>query len=193
MTTYAQLQTDFPLWSKRTDLASMISGFVGLFEAKVNRKLRTRRQETSFTGTINASSKIALPSDWAAFKTLWQANYESAPCRVQSMESVVASDRTSGTPTMYAIDGTNVRFNGAGDMLGIYYATVPGLVANASNWLSTAAYDSYLFGVLSEASLYQMDEERALLYQARADTALQEIINTDHRDRFSGPIEARAR
>ena len=115
MTTYAQLQTDFPLWAKRTDLASMISGFVGLFEIKANRKLRTRRQETSFTGTINASSKIALPSDWAAFKSMWQENYESAPCRVQSLESVVASDRTSGTPTMYAIDGTNVRFNGAAE------------------------------------------------------------------------------
>ena len=193
MTTYAQLQADFPLWAKRTDLASMIPGFVTLFEAKVSRKMRTRRQETAFTGTINASNKIALPSDWVAFKTLWPTNYENSPCLVQSLESVVATARTDGPPTKYAIDGTNVRFNGSGDIEGVYYAAVPGLVANATNWLSVAAYDAYLFGVLSEASLYELDEQRASVYLARSDAALQEVVRTDTRDRFSGQLETRVR
>ena len=191
MTTYAQLQADFPGQSKRTDLGALLPGFVALFEARANRKLRTRRQETSFAGTI-AGDVVSLPADFLAFKTLWADGSESAPLRAQSLDTVAATP-TGGRPTLYAVGAASVRFNGAGAVSGIYYAAVPGLVANSSNWLSVAGYDAYLFGVLAEASLYQMDEQRAGVYLARADGVLQEILNTDMRDRFSGPLQTRSR
>lgn len=190
--TYAQLQSDFPRWSKRTDLDPLLASFIALFESRANRRLRTRQQETSFTGTI-AANTIALPSGWLAFKTLWPDGYESATLKPQSLESVISRDRSSGIPTLYAIDGANVRFDGSGDITGVYYTAVPGLVANASNWLSVVAYEAYLFGVLSEAELYAQDEQRAAVYRARADSILQDVSDTDKRDRFSGPLVSRVR
>jgi len=76
---------------------------------------------------------------------------------------------------------------------GVYYQSVPGLVAAGSNWLCTAAYDAYLFGVASEAHLYLLDEARAAAFYARADDVLNNITETDRRDRFQGPLVARVR
>ena len=191
MTTYAQLQADFPGWAKRTDLAALIPGFVALFEARAGRKLRTRCQETSFAGTI-ASSVIALPAGFLAVKTLWADGGDNAALKAQGLE-IVAATSTGGRPTLYAVGGSSVRFNGVGAVSGIYYAAVPSLVLTGTNWLSVQSYDAYLFGVLAEASMYQMDEQRAGVYLARADGVLQDVINTDSRDRFSGPLQSRTR
>ena len=193
MTTYAQLLTDVPAWINRSDLSAYIPTFVSLFEARVNRRLRVRQMEASFTGTIDANNLIALPSDWMAFKALWVDGYEGVPLKPQSLESVVSQQATSGAPYFYAIDGDSVRFDGSGDVTGVYYQSVPGLVAAGSNWLCTAAYDAYLFGVASEAHLYLLDEARAAAFYARADDVLNNITETDRRDRFQGPLVARVR
>jgi hypothetical protein len=191
MTTWAQLQADFPGWAKKDDQGTLLAGFVALFESKVGRKLRTRRQETAFTGTI-ASDVIALPADFLAFKTLWPDGSESVALKAQSLETV-ASIPTGGRPTLYAVGASTVRFNGSGDVSGIYYAAVPGLVATGTNWLSVQAYDAYLFGVLAESAAFQLDNDRMALYMMRSDAALAEVNATDQRDRFSGPLVSRAR
>ncbi len=193
MSGYFQLEPDIGFWTNRTDLGFYIPSFVALFEAKANRDLRTRKQETSFSGTIDSSNQIALPADFLAFKTLWQPGYEGTPLTAQSLESVVARRRTNGTPTMYALDGGKVRFDGSGDILGTYYAAIPGLVDSGTNWLSLVAYDAYLFGALSEAWVYLMDEQRATLYAARCQEALLSVASSDQRDSFGGPLAARKR
>jgi hypothetical protein len=193
MSSYFQLEPDVGFWTNRTDLSAYIPSFVALFEAKANRELRAWRQETAFSGTIDGSNQLPLPADFLAFKTLWQPGQEGSPLTAQSLESVVARKRTTGAPTMYALDGGKVRFDGSGDILGTYHAAIPGLVANDTNWLSVQAYDAYLFGALSEAWIYLMDEQRAALYAARSDAALKSVIAADERDRFGGPLVARKR
>jgi hypothetical protein len=193
VTTWAQLQTDFAQYVKRTDSTPRIAGYVALFEARAGRKLRLRQQETAFSGTIDSNSRIALPVDWAAFKVL-TSDADQRTLKAQSLESVLSSRRyPGGTPTMYAIDAGFARFDGAGSVTGVYYARIPGLVATGTNWLSVAAYDAYLFGTLAEAHVDAYDEERAQLYSTRSDAALQELIDNDRRDRFGGPLMARAR
>lgn len=192
MTTYTQLQTDVPLWLKRTDIESALPGLVALFEARAGRKLRTAQMEAAFSGTIT-NSRIALPADFQAFKTLYQPGYQGTPIRPQSLESVLAKNRSSGTPTMYAVEKGFVRFDGSGDIVGVYHAKIPGLVANGSNWLSTLAYDAYLFGVLAEAELYSLNTQGAAGYVARSEMILSEIASVDMRDRFTGPLVARTR
>ena len=192
MTTYAQLQADFPLWMKRTDLGTSLSGFVALFESRVGRRLRVRGMETAFTGTINASNKIALPANFLAFKTLW-AGSNDCTLKAQSLESLVDRRQVTGTPTLYAIDGISARFNGTGSVAGVYFAAVPGLVASGTNWLSVLAYDAYLFGALAEGELYSLNPQAAATYTARAESILADIAATDVRDRFSGPLVSRVR
>lgn len=193
MTTYAQLQTDFPLWIKRTDLDSRLPGFISIFESRISRKLRTRQMETAFSGTIDSGNRITLPSDFLAFKVLWPNGYEEMTLRPKSLEAVLAEGRTAGTPSYFALDSTRVHFDGSGDITGVYYASLPGLVANSSNWLSTLAYEAYLFGALAEAELYSMNPQGAAIYTARSESILSEIASTDQKDKFSGLLAARAR
>lgn len=193
MTTYAQLQTDFASSIKRTDLAAQIPGFVALFETRAGRRLRVRQMEAAFTGTINASNQIALPADFRAFKTLYDPARPGCTFRPQSFESVTSKARTSGTPTIYSVQGAVATFDGSGSVAGIYFAAIPGLVAAGSNWLSLMAYDAYLFGVLAEAADYSEDPERVSSWAGRSEAVLAEVVSADQRDRFSGPLVSRVR
>lgn len=186
---WANLQADFSAWIKRTDLDAKLSGFVALFEAKAGRKLRHRSMETSHAAAT-AAGVITNPANWLAWKLIWQD--DRLPMRPSTLEEVRRFTST-GVPTIYAVDGGSTRFNGAGNVNAVYYAAIPGLVASGSNWLSVAAYDAYLFGVLAEAHTYSMDEQRAQMYEGRSMQALEALMSADQRDRFSGPLVARTR
>lgn len=185
---YAQLQTDFAAWAVRTDLNDLLPRFVALFEMKVSRRLRLRQQESAFSGTV-ASNEIALPSDFVAFKALWRSELPQYP--LQALPLDVVLQRTEGAATAYAVQGTTIRFDGDGDITGVYYAAVPGLQTNGTTWLSALAYDAYLYGALSEASVYSLDDQRATLYQARQEAIIADLIGNDQRDRYSGRLSAR--
>lgn len=149
--------------------------------------------EESITGTIDASNEIAQPSDWLAMKTIWADGYEGAPLTSQSLESVIGMNSTSGPPTVYAVKSGALRFDGSGDVTGVYFKKIPALQTSSTNWLSAIAYDAYLFQVLAEASLWSMDEKQAAIYGARAEAAIQQVQDNDMRDRFSGALAARKR
>lgn len=187
MTTYATLAADVVSWSARSDIATKIPTMCALFEARVNRELRVRQMETSFTGTI-ASNLIALPTGWLEFKRLWIDGYEDNQLKPSTLESVAMS--VDGVPNLYATDGTNVRFNGTGDVTGVYYKAIPSLYADGYNWLSTLAYDAYLFGVLAEVAGYQRDDAEFQKHYARSDSILKAVAGADRR--LTGPLVARA-
>lgn len=193
MTTWAQLQADFPAWAKRTDLAARLPGFVALAESRFNRRLRVRQQEESFSGTIDANGELALPASLLAVKTIWVPGYEGAPLKPQSLDFVKARQRLEQRATTYALGAASLTFDGSGQVEGVYFKPVPGLVDNGSTWLSALAYEAYLFGALAEAALDERDPERALSHYGRADAAIAEVISNDQRDRFSGPLISRKR
>ena len=191
---YGDLQVEVPEWLNRPDLTSFqLSACAALFEAKAGRMLRVRQQEAAFSGAIDGSNQIVLPADFAAFKTLWVDGYEGNPPDPQSLEAVIARKRTSGVPTMYAVGGTTVRFDGSGDVLGVYFKTIPSIETNSTNWLSEIAYDAYFFGMLSEAWGFLMDDAQSAKYAARCQNVLSDVMAADQRDRFSGPLVARKR
>jgi hypothetical protein len=187
VTTYAQLAADVQSWSARTDIASQIPTMCALFEARVNRSLRVRQMETAFAGTI-VDSVIALPTGWLQFKRLWMDGYEERTLQPTTVERIRFNDE--GIPKNYAVDGTNVRFDGSGDVSGVYYKTIPSLYADGYNWLSVLAYDAYLFGVLAEVAEYMKDDAGFQKNFARSTAVLDSIAGADKR--LSGPLVARA-
>lgn len=193
MTTWTQLQADVISWTNRTDVSDKIASFVGVFEARCRRNLRVRAMETAFSGTINASNKIAIPAGFLAFKALWPTATPQVPITVQFLDYLIARNRTTGVPTSYTLDGTNVLFDGVGAITGVYYTDIPGIVANASNWLSVSAYDAYLYGTLSEVWDYLQDDVQAQKYLQRSAVVLESLIGADARDKHSGPLVARKR
>lgn len=187
MTTYATLVADVAKWAARTDLDALMPTFCALFEARVGRELRVRRMEASFTGTI-ASNVVALPSGWLEFKRLWPTAYPDCDIKPQTLE--VVRERVEGVPFYFATDGTNVRFNGSGDVAGTYYQAIPPLATDGSgtNWLCTYAYDAYLFGVLAEVADYLMDDAQLAKHQAKSAAILDMIRAADVR--LNGPLTA---
>jgi hypothetical protein len=186
VTTYAKLVSDVGAWSARSDLGDVLPAMCGLFEARVNRKMRVRQMEAAFSGTIT-DNVIALPADFLAFKAL-RVDGRDYTLQPQTVEIVrMAPD---GLPTFYAIDGESVRFNGTGDVTGTYYRSIPGIVANGYNWLSVLAYDAYLFGVLSEVYGYLRDDVEQQKSLGRSVAILDSIEGAD--TRLNGPLVARA-
>lgn len=186
MTTYTQLVSDVAAWTVRTDLADKIPGFTKLFESRVNRLLRVRKMEASFTGTI-ASNTINLPSDFLEFKRLWVDGYEHRQLHPQTLEVVMME--TEGVPTLYALDGSKVRFNGTGSITGVYYQSIPSLQTNEYNWLSVAGYECYLFGVLAEAENYLKNDIEMQKHWERSKAAMDQLMGADNR--LHGPLVAR--
>lgn len=193
MTTWTQLQTDFPAWSKRSDQTAQLPGFVSLVESRFNRRLRTRQQETAFTGTIDAGGELALPTGFLAMKAVWLSGSQAQPLDAQSLDYITANRSLESQATAFAVGASSLAFDGSGDVKGVYFKAIPGLVADGSNWLSLMAYEAYLFGALAEAALYSFDAERAAAYYGRADALISELISNDQRDRFSGPLISRKR
>lgn len=189
--TYSELITKVAAWAHRSDLAPLMPDFVELAEAKLNRGLRVRQMEAVFAGTIDANNEIALPADFAAIKTLSPVGYQGATIIPQTLETVIGSGRINGTPTLYAVTESAIRFDGTGDVEGVYFKRIPGLVSNGSNWLSTAHPDLYLWCVLAEVAAYTLDTNQGAFYTARSDQAMANVTNSDMRDRFSGQLTAR--
>lgn len=187
MTTYAILAADVVSWSARTDIAAKIPTMCALFESRVNRELRVRQMETSFAGDI-VDNKITLPTGWLEFKRLWVDGHEKNQLKPSTLESVASC--IEGIPSLYATDGTNVRFDGQGSVTGVYYKAIPSLYADGYNWLSVLAYDAYLFGVLAEVAGYQRDDAEFQKHYSRSDAILKAVAGADKR--LTGPLVARA-
>lgn len=193
MTTWTQLQADVIAWTDRTDIATKISRFVGIFEDRLRRNLRVSQMEQNISGTINSSQELAKPAGFLAMRAFWPVDYPVQQLKVQSLESVVARDTASGPPTIYAIKSGAFRFDGSGDVVGVYYEDIPGIESAGSNWLSVEAYDAYLFGTLSEAWDYVGDDAKAQKYLQRSAVVIDSIGASDQRDRHHGSLVARKR
>lgn len=188
--TYAQLLTKIAAWMNRDDLTAVIPDFIELAEERINRALRVRQMESSMAATAITDNEITPAADVLDAKVLWVPQFEAAPLVAQSLESVVAAGQT-GTPTMYAWSGGNLRFDGAGDVQGVLYVRVPVLATFGTSWLSESAPSLYLFGALAEARLYVGDDAGAQQWMARFEQLLIELNGADQRR--PGPLVARPR
>ena len=60
ITNYSELQTAVAAWINRTDLTALLPDFITLAESKLNRRLRTRYQETALTSQTITTYALAI-------------------------------------------------------------------------------------------------------------------------------------
>lgn len=186
---YTELKSRVAGWTHRTDLDSLMPTFVEHAETRLNRDLRVRQMEASITPTvISASNTITLPVGFLAAKSVWISGYPHNPLTAQTQDTVRQQRRTSGPPCMYAVTEDAMLFDGSGTVEMTYYESIPGIVANTSNWLSNAHPDLYLHAVLAAVAEYTRDSGAGALSDAKAQTLIETIQNTDKRDRLMGRI-----
>lgn len=184
ITTNSELLTAIANWLARDDLTTYIPDFVTLFEAAASRKLKVRLQES--TTTLTPSSGVAtVPTDYLGHRRVtWtgspihELSYVAPPIYADYLES------GSGTPTVFTIEGSNLRVAPSSDTaLTFDYYVRTAAVSGSLNWLFTYHPDCYLFGSLCEANAFDKDVDAAGLWKARRDEIFDEIFKQDFNER----------
>lgn len=185
---YTQLRAQVSAWLNRNDLDAVVPDFIALAEERFNRQLRVSQMEVALPETPIVDNRITLPATAADVKLLWIPGMESATIKPQSLEFVTAG-KSSGLPTHYAKNGSDLVFNGGGSVQGVYFKKITSLASAGSNWLSESAPSAYLFAALAEAAVYMGGDPS--IFEARMNGVLTELQGNDQR--HNGPLTARAR
>ena len=201
ITNFGTLKTAIADTLNRDDLASVIPQFVSLAQAQFNRKIRSHRQITRGSLTINTQFE-ALPADW--LETI-RITMDANPIRVLTQISMddltryrTAIDNTTDAPVYFAHNGTDIELfptpstSYTGEIT--YYAKITALSADAdTNWLLTNNPDVYLYGSLVHTAPYLKDDARIALWAGLLAQAMDEIEDETAAARFGSPLRMRMR
>ena len=198
ITTFAELQTAIGTWSARSDSAftASIPDFIALAEARFNRELRTRWQETALTSETITSYQLAIPSDAAAVKHIWPDGTPTGRIEQKTLDYVVGLRAGGdGTPRFFAWSGANWEFDSSGTISGVYYAKVPALSVSAtSNWILASHPDLYVWGALEQAAIFMKDAPMGQIYAAKTAELITRLNSISQADQVSGgKLVARAK
>lgn len=192
ITTYAELLTAIDNWTHRADLTSRAPEFIALFEAKVNRLLKTRDMETKDTSFSIASEYVTVPTGLAHVRQFY---LNTSPKQVLELMpgdlQGTYFGSSTGRPRFYEIVGNEFRFGPAPD--GTYTATIvyskaiTGLSgSNTTNWLLTSHPDLYLYGTLAEAAIFAKDADWAQPSIEAARQGIEELRSYDAQSKWGG-------
>ena len=201
ITNFGTLKTAIADTLNRDDLASVIPQFVSLAQAQFNRKIRSHRQITRGSLTIDAQFE-ALPADW--LETI-RITMDANPIRVLTQISMddltryrTAIDNTTDAPVYFSHNGTDIELfptpstSYTGEIT--YYAKITALSADEdTNWLLTNNPDVYLYGSLVHTAPYLKDDARIALWAGLLAQAMSEIEDETAAARFGSPLRMRMR
>lgn len=186
ITSYATLQTAMAEWLDRDDLTTRLPDFIGMFEAKINRRLRIRQQVTSTTLTPTAGS-VTIPADYLEWK---RCTWTGSPKReldyvTPAYLSGTNPDSLSDVPSYFTIEGATLKVSplDSTPLNFLYAQKLPALTDSAtSNWMLNEHPDGYLFGSLVMACTLVSNAGDGAAWNALAEQILGEIWSLD----FSG-------
>jgi hypothetical protein len=201
LSTYAELKSSVADWLNRSDLTTAIPDFISLAEAQMERKLRTRQMISRASATISTEYS-ALPDDFLEVKSLKLQTNPVTPLQfetIDSLDNLQQEYRSSSKPRFFSIVGNQIRTVPIADDSYTaeltYYAKLSKLSStNTTNWLLTAASDTYLYGTLMQAAPYLKDDARITVWSSMYISALEDLQVSDDRGASSGgALIARAR
>lgn len=175
----------------RSDLTSVIPDFVSLTEAMIQygdagqdiEPLRIREMEAKAT-TAPSSGDITLATDFLEMK---RVTYTSNPRVVLEYASPETLDGLYGTtdagcPAFFTVIGStlSIRPTGSSSVEYTYYQKIPGLQANATNWLMTKAPTVYLYGCMFHEGVYSQNPQSAAAYLGLYRNAILGLERADH-------------
>lgn len=194
--TYTSLTTAVASnWMHRSDLSTVVGDFVGLFEAEFNADMRVRQMERS-TSTVSTSGYLVHPAQWREWKQLTLNTggnrYNLTPITEESVISLYGRE-TAGTPRYYKARGDKTYLYPTPDtnvtVEATYWEGITALsTAHPSNWLLASYPGAYLFGSLSEAAPYVVDDNRVPLWKQKLAETLNRIKVESERSERSGQV-----
>lgn len=186
-----------------TDTTNNLDNFLRIVESKINHKLQVMEKETALSIAIVAATfDYALPADYGSLRSIhWEHNGRRVPMTLITPEKYDdIRDKPTTVPTenlyshpfigyvikedrrLYITQDLEV-----GDIKGTYLQRVPQLTSgNANNWVSDDYPEAYLFGMVAEIKAFAKNNEGFVLWDGRFKEALQDIIDDDAHQKWSG-------
>lgn len=176
---YTELQAAIADYLARSDLTTQIADFIKLAESRMNRSLRVRDMETSATVTMSSGSG-SLPSDYLEWiSAVWDGSARDQELRYVEPDSEEwrFRYRPNGDPSMFTILAGTLKLRPVttGNVNLVYYASIPALASNSTNWLLTRAPDMYLNFSLAEAYILIKDHVKAKDFMGLAGESLSQM------------------
>ena len=199
ITNYATLQSAIADYLNRADLTAQIQTFIQFAEADLNTRLRSREMIVNATATSDGQF-VALPPDWLEAINMMIVGGQSPLRYITPDEADIINKAQTYTSTRFysmttgiielvppAVDDITI------DM--VYYGKIPALsTANTTNWLLTKAPDVYLYGALTHAAPFLMDDQRMGVFSQIYLARVQSLQDESQKALHSGsPLIARPR
>jgi len=191
--TYSEIKAAILLWTKDVELEPAIQTFIQLVEAKVNKRMRLMEMvcRAELKNPANDQMRYALPADYLGTRSIIA---DGNSIEYITPERMFQTFILPGTWVYTIVDGHYV-FKGPTTIdseIEIYYyqQITPLTEQNATNWLSTAAPDIYIYGALAEAAHFQFDEPRAAIWEGKFETEIELFKDQSDQGRWSGSAMA---
>ncbi len=160
--TYQELRQAIADYMHRSDLTTLIPGFIEYARERINRDLRVREMLVSAPLTL-ATNPSPLPADFLEMRDI----YHTVGTRRITLTLVgrkQLNDYANGNqPLFYSIDGLQLETAPGGEGVDfnlIYYGQQPPLVADTDTNATLARFSTiWLYGALVEAHNYTQDME----------------------------------
>ncbi len=194
ITTFAELKTAVANFLARSDLTDRIPEFISMAEARMGRELETRSQEKRATATLTGGDAfVSLPTD---LRSIRMVKLNTTPTEVleyytpQKINELYSSGG-SGKPRAYTIIGGEIKFAPTPDSGYtaeiVYMEGVPDLSdSNTTNTILTRHPDLYLYGSLSAASVYLMDDQKTQMYDSLFTRSMEELKREEEKGQHAG-------
>lgn len=199
ITNYATLQSTIADYLNRADLTSQIQTFIQFVESDLNSRLRCREMIVRAT-TTNDDEFVKLPLDFLEALNL-QIVGGASPLRYVTLDEADMINRAQVLTqvSVYSL------MNGAIELIPppstdveiemVYYGKIPALSdSQTTNWLLTKAPDVYLYGALTHAAPFLMDDQRISVFGNIYLKRVEELNQESQKSLHSGsPLLARTR
>lgn len=175
---YSELIAEVSARSGISDVVNRAAQLTGMAENMLSKRLRLAGMETEVELTTSSTGTVALPDDY------------------REMRLVSVSDRTLNRRPLglirqggcgYAVQGKILHssFKGTAHTC-IYYAALPSLEANDTNWLLDDEPEIYLHAVLFQAYTAGNNLEQAQATAGYLGALIDAANNADHLARHAG-------
>jgi hypothetical protein len=201
ITSYSTLISTVADYLNRQDLTAQIPTFIQFAEADMNTRLRTREMIVRAT-TTNDDEFVRLPLDFLEGINLQIVGGQS-PLSFITLDEADRVNARQGynAPTFYSL------MNGAIELVPppatgvdveiemVYYGKITSLSdSNMTNWLLTKAPDVYLYGALTHAAPFLMDDQRISVFGSFYSQRVEALNDESQKSLHSGsPLVARTR
>ena len=206
ITTYAELKDAVGRFIGGSDdatagtlgITSTIDDLITLGEARILREVRTKDNESSYSGTIGASGVLSVPSNYMGIKYL---RLDTNPAEFlearppQWIYTQYPTRSAEGRPLYIAREATNFIFGPFPDstylVKGVLYIKA-GTLSSSVYDLFTNNPDLYLFGCLAEAAVVIGPDTRIPIWEAKYQRILTDLNGMSQMAEYAGgPLRMR--